>query len=545
VNEHFRGSFIALGLMVTLAMALFGVIAPAPGQVAQGSKTTAQDAQQRRFALVIGNANYPIAPLRNSVHDAESVAIKLKDLGFTVTLVTNSELRPMQLAIIKFGEELKGGGVGLFYYAGHGLQLKGKNYLVPTDAHLDQEAEVRVEAVDVDLVTEQMLDANNGMNLIILDACRNDPFERRFRGGSHGLAAIDAAQGTLIAYATSPGSVAADGDGENGVYTEALLQALSEPDLKVEEVFKRVRIAVAERTRKAQMPWESSSLMGDFIFNPRRLEAPQSQLDPAALEEREGEIAFWNSVASSTNPADFEDYLSHYPNGEYAGLAQRRLQSLKATALLTPPPAAAAPAVASLPASQPIAVPPVQAPKNPPAPPPTKAATEPEMLSFEGTFRVITTTSFRTLPDDNSKVVAFLKAGDDVIVFAKSRAGDWYRARLKGGPEGYVASAAVVETAALEEAQWQRISARPSVATIGAFLKQFPNGRRSTEATAELEALRKSPTAATKLIDDQPAAIQTSVSKSNSPRCNSISEHSQLGEPITDADRVFLSNNCH
>ncbi len=544
MNGYFRGSFIALGLFITLALALFGATAPALGQVAQGSKTVAQDAQQPpRFALVIGNANYPSAPLRNSVHDAESVATKLKELGFTVTLVTNSELRPMQLAIIKFGEELKGGGVGLFYYAGHGLQLKGRNYLVPTDAHLDQEAEVRVEAVDVDLVTEQMLDANNGMNLIILDACRNDPFERRFRGGSHGLAAIDAAQGTLIAYATSPGSVAADGDGENGVYTEALLQALSEPDLKVEDVFKRVRIAVAERTHKAQMPWESSSLMGDFVFNPRRLEAPQPQLDPAALEEREGEIAFWNSVASSTNSADFEDYLSHYPNGEYAGLAQRRLHSLKATALIASPPAAAAPAVASPPASQPIAVPPVQVPKNTPSP--TKAATEPEMLSFEGTFRVITTTSFRTLPDDNSKAVAFLKAGDDVIVFGKSRAGDWYRAHLQGGPEGYVASAAVVETAALEEAQWQRISARPSVATIGAFLKQFPNGHRSAEATAELEALRKSPATANKLNVDQPAAIQTSISKSNSPRCNSISEHSQLGEPITDADRVFLSNNCH
>jgi uncharacterized caspase-like protein/uncharacterized protein YgiM (DUF1202 family) len=530
---------IASRLMVTLALALWGAAAPLLTHAAEAAQARANDAKPARLALVIGNSDYPTAPLRNPVNDAGAVARKLKELGFTVTLLTNAGLRPMQRAMIDFGERLKeAGGVGLFYYAGHGLQVKGKNYLVPTDARLEEEGGVRIETADVDLITEQMLDANNGLNLIVLDACRNNPFERRFRGGSRGLAAIDAAQGTLIAYATSPGAVAGDGEGDHGVYTEALLQALSEPGLKVEEMFKRVRIAVAERTHNAQMPWESSSLMGDFIFNPKQPDAPQPAFDPAALEARQAELAFWNAVASSSNPADFEDYLAHYPSGEYAGLAQRRLQALKAAAPATPVAASAQPASPAPPQTAAIAPPPVPAV--------TPAATEPQMLPAEGAFRVITSTYFRALPNENAKVVASLKAGDDLRVIAKTSAGDWYQARAARGEEGYVAAAALVETAALEEAEWQRISTRPSVATIGAFLKQFPNGRRTAEATAQLELLRKAPLAANKLTPDQAAASShTSTGVTTSPRCNSILERSQLGEPIADADRVFLSANCH
>jgi uncharacterized caspase-like protein len=521
---------IAARLMVALALAFWG--AALPTHAAETAQAPTNAAKRPRLALVIGNSDYPTAPLRNPVNDAEAMARKLKELGFTVTLLTNAGLRPMGRAVIDFGERLKQeGGVGLFYYAGHGLQVKGKNYLVPIDAHLGEEDEVWIETVDVDLITEEMLDANNGLNLIVLDACRNNPFERRLRGGSRGLAAIDAAQGTLIAYATSPGSLAADGEGTNGIYTEALLQALSEPGLKVEEMFKRVRIAVAERTHNAQMPWESSSLMGDFIFNPKP-DAPQPAFDPAVLEARQAEIAFWNAVASSSNPADFEDYLAHYPSGEYAGLAQRRLQALKA-----------APATAAVAAQSPSPAAPQTAAV--PAPSVTPAATELEMLPAEGAFRVITSTYLRALPDEKSKVIAALKAGDDVSVIAKSSAGDWYRGQAGRGLDGYVAAAALVETAALEEAEWQRISVRPSIATIGAFLKQFPNGRRTGEAKAELELLRKAPAAASKPTVDQVVSTRTSTSGATSPRCNSILERSQLGEPIADADRVFLSANCH
>jgi hypothetical protein len=192
----------------------------------------------------------------------------------------------METAIVEFGRRLGDGGVGAFYYAGHGLQVRGRNYLVPVDAQIEDEASTRVAAVDVDLLLEQMSEAKNRVNLVVLDACRNNPFERRMRGASRGLAAIDAARGTLVAYATAPGSVAADGDGNNGLYTEELLDALREPGLKVEEVFKRVRINVARRSKGAQTPWESSSLTGDLVIN-TAINVPATSA-PAPDRERPG-----------------------------------------------------------------------------------------------------------------------------------------------------------------------------------------------------------------------------------------------------------------
>jgi Caspase domain len=223
--------------------------------------------EEPKLALVIGNSTYREAPLRNPANDARAMAQTLRELGFTVLAHENAAKRTMESAILEFGRRLVDGGVGVFYYAGHGLQVRGRNYLVPVDAEIDSEAATRVAAVDVDLLLEQMAEAKNRVNLVILDACRNNPFERRLRGASRGLAAVDAARGTLIAYATAPGAVAADGEGANGLYTEELLQALRVPGLKVEEVFKRVRVNVAKRSKGIQTPWESSSLTGDLVVN--------------------------------------------------------------------------------------------------------------------------------------------------------------------------------------------------------------------------------------------------------------------------------------
>jgi formylglycine-generating enzyme required for sulfatase activity len=225
---------------------------------------------EHRVALIIGNGAYPGTPLDNAANDARAMATALGKLGFEVTALENSSKKPMERAIIAFGEKLKQPNtVGLFYYAGHGMQVKGQNYIIPVDAAIDHEADVRIETVPVDLVTDQMGDAGNRLNIIILDACRDNPFERKLRGaGGHGLAAMDAARGTLIAYATAPGATAADGTDGHGLYTDELLRALKEPGLKVEEVFKRVRVAVAQRSRGVQTPWESSSLTGEFVFNP-------------------------------------------------------------------------------------------------------------------------------------------------------------------------------------------------------------------------------------------------------------------------------------
>ncbi|MDQ7834648.1 MAG: caspase family protein [Humidesulfovibrio sp.] len=223
---------------------------------------------ERRVALVIGNGAYKAGPLKNPVNDARDMAAALRELGFEVILRENAGLAQMEQAVDQFWTSLKKGGTGLFFFAGHGMQVKGVNYLVPVDANLQIEQDVKVRCLDVNLVLGRMENAGNPLNLVILDACRNNPFARAWRNAGQGLAKMDAPMGTLIAYATAPDSVAADGAGKNGVYTQHLLRTMRTPGLKVEDVLKQTRIGVIRDTDKRQIPWESSSLTGDFYFRP-------------------------------------------------------------------------------------------------------------------------------------------------------------------------------------------------------------------------------------------------------------------------------------
>ena len=224
-----------------------------------------------RTALVIGNASYNSSPLRNPVNDASNMAEALRNLGFTVIHKQNAKQRDMEKAIRSFGKRLrKHGGVGLFYYAGHGMQVNGRNYLIPVDAEIETESDVKFEAVDAGRVLGKMEDADNDLNIVILDACRDNPFARSFRSGNKGLAKMDAPTGSIVAYATAPGSVAADGVNRNGLYTSMLLKHMTAPGLRIQEFFKRVRIDVMNESGTRQVPWESSSLTGDFYFNPAR-----------------------------------------------------------------------------------------------------------------------------------------------------------------------------------------------------------------------------------------------------------------------------------
>jgi len=306
-----------LGMAFAVGVWTLGVVSPVAAQAPR---------EEPRIALVIGNSAYRESPLRNPVNDVRAMAQRLRELGFTVLVHENATKRTTEAAIIDFGRRLAEGGVGAFYYAGHGLQVRGRNYLVPVDADIEDEASTRVAAVDVELLLEQMAEAKNRVNVVILDACRNNPFERRMRGASRGLAAVDAARGTLVAYATAPGSVAADGDGKNGLYTEELLEALREPGLKIEEVFKRVRINVARRSKGAQTPWESSSLTGDLVVNVTVNVTTAAVSAPPAAPDREG--LFWMSIKDGTDPAAFEAYLKQYPQGTFAALARQRLASV-------------------------------------------------------------------------------------------------------------------------------------------------------------------------------------------------------------------------
>ncbi len=230
---------------------------------------SANDRSEVRTALVIGNSAYAEAPLSNPVNDAADVAAALKSLGFHVQLKTDASRRQIIEAIRQFGRDLqRRGGVGLFFFAGHGIQAHGRNYLIPIGADIRKEHEIEDEGVNLGRVLGEMDDARNRLNIVILDACRNNPYERGFRSAGRGLASIDAPRGTLIAYATAPGSVAADGSGRNSPYTEALLQHIQKSGDSVERVFKNTRAAVIRKTNNAQVPWESSSLIGDFYFVP-------------------------------------------------------------------------------------------------------------------------------------------------------------------------------------------------------------------------------------------------------------------------------------
>lgn len=314
---------------LVLAVALFSW-----SHVASGAD---QEGDASRVALVIGNSAYQEAPLRNPANDARAMSRRLAALGFEVISVENAGRDAMQKAILEFASRLREESIGLFYYAGHGIQSRGRNYLLPVNARVENERALRFQAMEVQTVLEEMEYAGNRMNIVILDACRNNPFERRFRGGSRGLAAIDAARGTLIAYATAPGAVAADGDGANGLYTAELLRALTVPDLKAEEVFKRVRVAVSERSSGAQVPWESSSLTGDFVFN--RSKAPATVAAPARTGGHEA--LFWETIKDSENADDFRAYLDQFPQGTFASLAHIRLSALENDVSRTADPAQA------------------------------------------------------------------------------------------------------------------------------------------------------------------------------------------------------------
>ena len=222
---------------------------------------------EARVALVIGNANYEHSPLRNPVNDARAMAVTLKSLGFEVTSACDQTQKQMKRAILDFGKALKRGGVGLFYYSGHAVQVGGNNYLMPINAMIESEVDVDIEGVRVDAVLARMESAGNRLNIVILDACRNNPFATQFKSLDRGLSVMNAPSGTLVAYATAPGSVARDGEGENGIYTAQLIKHISQPGLTIEQVFKKVRTAVKESTGGEQIPWESTALEGDFYFN--------------------------------------------------------------------------------------------------------------------------------------------------------------------------------------------------------------------------------------------------------------------------------------
>jgi len=228
---------------------------------------------ENRLALLIGNSKYVHGgSLKNSVTDVRAMKNALESLGFTVMKYENCTQKTMKRAMDNFGIKLKGKDVGLFFYSGHGVQVNGHNYLIPTNAKLHNENDAEYDCVRADRVLAKMESAGTKTSIVILDACRDNPFERSWRKGTKGtgLAFMNAPSGSLIAYSTAPGKTALDGRGKNSPYTFALLQHIRTPNITVLEMFQGVRSTVMVRTGGKQTPWESTSLRGNFYFNEER-----------------------------------------------------------------------------------------------------------------------------------------------------------------------------------------------------------------------------------------------------------------------------------
>jgi formylglycine-generating enzyme required for sulfatase activity len=296
----------------------------------------------KRVALVVGNSAYKnVTPLDNPVHDARLMADTLRSLGFALvggTAQLNLDKAGFDGAVQSFGNQLQGADVGLFCYAGHGVQVRGANYLVPVGANPTKEADVDFQMLDSNLVLRQMEGAGTKLNIVILDACRNNPFGgRSLRGTDSGLAQMRAPEGTLISFATQPGNVAQDGAAGNSPYTSALAQTLRRPGLDIFQTFNEVGLAVMQATGDSQQPWVSSSpIQGNFYFAGKAAgPAPLAAIAPAPGADE----VFWQTIKDDNSQALFDEFLKKYPSSTRAIDARARLEKLrkKQVAMVAPP----------------------------------------------------------------------------------------------------------------------------------------------------------------------------------------------------------------
>jgi hypothetical protein len=301
----------------------------------------------KRVALVIGNSAYVNVPrLTNPANDARLMADTLRKLGFTLVgggAQVDLSKSGFESALQQFSDALNGADVALFYYAGHGVQVRGSNYLVPVGANPTRESDVDLQMLDSNVVLRQMEGAGTKLNLVILDACRNNPFGGRgLRATDAGLAQMRAPEGTLISFATQPGNVAQDGADGDSPYTKALAKTMLKPGVDVLRAFNEVGIAVADATGGAQQPWVSlSPIRGDFYFAGAPAAAAALHGVPSAAAPTADEI-FWLTIKDSNVPALFDEFVKKFPSSAHAAEARARLEELKKVrvAIGTPPPTA-------------------------------------------------------------------------------------------------------------------------------------------------------------------------------------------------------------
>jgi hypothetical protein len=304
-------------------------------------------AAEKRVALVIGNDSYQeVSRLEKAANDARAVGQQLKKVGFEVLSYTNLSRREMNQAIGQFVEKVAGGGVGVFFYAGHGVQAAGSNFLLPVDIKVKNEQDLVDEAVDMQRVLERLADAKAKLSLLVIDACRDNPFKKTYGrsiGSSRGLAIPQAPSGTLVVYSAGIGQQALDklsdnDNNPNGLFTREFLPLITAPGLRLDEGVRKLRSAVIAKAKSVghdQNPAIYDQTDGDFYFisGPVTINvqaaSPAAAAAPAPNAKAMG-LEFWSSIKASSDKADFQEYLRQYPGGTFAGIAQNRIKALGA-----------------------------------------------------------------------------------------------------------------------------------------------------------------------------------------------------------------------
>jgi peptidoglycan hydrolase-like protein with peptidoglycan-binding domain len=308
----------------------------------------AQDSAKadKRVAFVVGNGAYKnVAQLPNPPIDAKAMAATLRNVGFDVVEGTNLTRDTMTERLLEFGKKAQGADVAVFFYAGHGIAISGTNYLLPVDADIKSEMDVKLgAAINIDLTLDQtMSDAK--VKLVFLDACRDNPFAAKIKSNAStrsvsvgsGLAEMKSGEGTLIAFATGPGQTALDGqEGTNSPFTRALIAHITTPGIEIQQAMTEVRAQVNEETNKGQLPWGHTNLIGSVYLNPAAAPAATaagSSPSPVAVASTGGssdvELEFWRSIKDSNKPEELNAYLTSYPNGQFKSLALARIVSLE------------------------------------------------------------------------------------------------------------------------------------------------------------------------------------------------------------------------
>ncbi len=306
----------------------------------------------RRVAFVVGNGAYrSVAQLPNPPVDAKAMAATLRNIGFDVVEGTNLTRDKMTEKLLDFGRKAQGADIAVFYYAGHGIAISGTNYLLPVDADLKSEMDVKLgSAINIDVTLDQTM-GDAKVKLVFLDACRDNPFAAKIKSNSptrsvavqSGLAEMKSGEGTLIAFATGPGQTALDGEaGANSPFTRALISHIAQPGVEIQQAMTEVRAQVNEETNKGQLPWGHTNLIGAVYLNPSAAPAGTTAAtgtapagSGATLAAGEAELEFWRSVKDSNKPEELNAYLSTYPNGQFKSLAMARIASIETGAVNT------------------------------------------------------------------------------------------------------------------------------------------------------------------------------------------------------------------